>query len=603
MLLLRSSLRSQGARGHWAQGPSRGSMGRCVGPLGSLRMISSGVSRRATMQAAVPPPPSSLPKSKPPSKWGRRLVYLAGGLVTIYAYDRVFNASALVRASRCIVDLMIVGLDYKFNFVEGKDIAQLHERSSERMYNLLISNKGLYIKLGQAIAIQQGVFPKVYQEKFSRLFDRAPQDSWAQVEQVITKELGTPPDELFDFIDHRAIASASIAQVHRARLKTGEWVAVKVQHADIAKQVWWDLAAYKWIMYVYDRFLFKLPIYFVAEHVAERLEREVNFEFEAANSERLRNHLLTDGHFSPDLYVPKLYPDLTTKRVMVTEWIQGTTLSDDKTIARQHFNISSALNKLMKLYGRQVYEWGLVHCDPHPGNLIARRVNGRDQLVLVDHGLYIYEDDKFRQQYSRLWAAMFSGNVSSVVELAKEWGFGDTDLFASSIVLQPYGSLKKDTDHHHDSHPTKEKNHEVNMHEEFQEQKDMRDRFQSFLKDTTKIPLELIFLGRAMRILQGLNKRFGSPVNRIKVFASEATRAVRRSEPLTIRNVLYRIKDYFVFLTLSTVSDFAFYAIRFKQVLFGSNTAGMEDLLDERMRDAAKEMGMDLPDLDEETRD
>lgn len=103
------------------------------------------------------------------------------------------------------------------------------------------------------------------QEKFAKLFDDAPQIPYSVVRAVFKKEFGKPPDGpdgVFEVFEEKAVASASVAQIHRAKLKTGEWVAVKVQKPDVGKQVEYDLGAFRVVMWLYENYLFDLPVYF-----------------------------------------------------------------------------------------------------------------------------------------------------------------------------------------------------------------------------------------------------------------------------------------------------------------------------------------------------
>lgn len=152
-----------------------------------------------------------------------------------------------------------MALDYKLNFrpkpILGGTIADLHRRSADRVFDLLRTNGGLYLKIGQAIAMQSAIMPPEYQKMFSRMFDDAPQNDWKDVEQVIREDFGESPEAVFGVsftgepgkgvMEKTARASASVAQVHWARLADGREVAIKVQKKEIATQVGWDLWAFK----------------------------------------------------------------------------------------------------------------------------------------------------------------------------------------------------------------------------------------------------------------------------------------------------------------------------------------------------------------------
>lgn len=167
----------------------------------------------------------------------------------------------------------LIALDYKLNFKPelSDDIPALHERVANRVYDLLTTNGGLYIKIGQAIGNNAALLPRPMQEKFASLFDDAPQVPYSVVEAVLRAEYGRPPagpDGIFEVFEEQAVASASVAQVHRAKLKSedgnGQWVAVKVQKPAVSRQVEWDLGAFHVVMWLYENYLFNMPVYFVA---------------------------------------------------------------------------------------------------------------------------------------------------------------------------------------------------------------------------------------------------------------------------------------------------------------------------------------------------
>lgn len=154
---------------------------------------------------------------------------------------------------------LLVALDYKLNFrpqpLTGGTVQDLHNRNAERLFNLLRANGGLYLKIGQAIAMQSAVLPPEFQKMFGRMFDDAPQDDWKDIEKVIREDFGKSVEEVFGvsftgkegmgLMERKARASASVAQVHWAKLADGREVAVKIQKREIAKQISWDLWAFK----------------------------------------------------------------------------------------------------------------------------------------------------------------------------------------------------------------------------------------------------------------------------------------------------------------------------------------------------------------------
>ncbi len=255
--------------------------GRCRVPrLPTSTLISStrhgqwlprrGVQTGGPFKPMRPPTPQELGRPqaakqfKRGRKWTRRLLWTAAVLGGIYAVDSQVYAAGLTRTARTFGTTLLVAVDYNINFRAepwfGGSVADLHRRSAERMATLLRENGGLYLKMGQAVAMQSAMLPPAFQKMFARMFDDAPQDDWRDVEAVIRADFGKSVEEVFGVsftgkpgygvMEKKARASASVAQVHWAKLPDGREVAIKVQKRDIAKQISWDLWAFKYVSLV-----------------------------------------------------------------------------------------------------------------------------------------------------------------------------------------------------------------------------------------------------------------------------------------------------------------------------------------------------------------
>lgn len=216
-------------------------------------------------QLLRPPSPGELGAPRPAKQydrartWAQRAVVVCVAAGTVYLFDRQVYASGFARTLRTFATTLRVAIDYKINFrpepLTAGSVPDLHARNAERLFQLLRANGGLYLKIGQAIAMQSAVLPPEFQNMFSRMFDDAPQDDWTDVESVIRQDFGKSAEDVFGvsftgregkgLMERRARASASVAQVHWARLPDGREVAIKIQKRDIAKQISWDLWAFK----------------------------------------------------------------------------------------------------------------------------------------------------------------------------------------------------------------------------------------------------------------------------------------------------------------------------------------------------------------------
>ncbi|KAI5921128.1 ABC1 family-domain-containing protein [Camillea tinctor] len=612
-----------------------------------------------------PPPPSSLGAPRQAREyrrtrhWARRLGLLAAVVGGVYIIDQQAFASAGARSARTFGVGLLVALDYKANFRAepwtGGTIEDLHRRSAERLFNLLHANGGLYLKIGQAIAMQSAVLPPEFQKMFARMFDDAPQDDWSQIEKVIRRDFGgRSVEEVFGvsftgeegkgLMERRARASASVAQVHWARLPDGREVAIKIQKPEIAKQVGWDLWAFRTVMRIYT-WWFELPLYSLVPFITERLALETDFECEARNSEVMRKLVNSEPSLKERVYIPQVYPEFTTRRVLVTEWIEGVRLWDkaattgrwyggygngsagvhgaklefgkeDLEAARRQLQgnpfherlkpdretwkgrngkgglgLSSkeVMTTMVDLFSAQIFKWGVVHCDPHPGNIFIRRLpSGRAELVLIDHGLYVYMSPKFRHQYSLFWKSLMTFDNETIADITRQWGIRAPDLFASATLMRPYEGGDSSTR----DHILRELPGNTPAERHYAAQQRMKQGIREILADEDKWPQELIFIGRNMRIVQGNNQFLGSPVNRIKMMGNWASLSLVQDRDLPLRERIANAWRHILFKVVLLATDVAFYTFKVRQWL--GLGGGMEDEVEARMKVMAKDFGVEL---------
>lgn len=502
-----------------------------------------------------------------------------GGLLT---YDHFFNESTGYRTLKAFYVFGRIGLDYQFKFNSSNDIQKLHEVNADRLFNLLAENKGLYIKFGQNIANQSAIFPKAFQDKFAKLYDSAPTDPWEKINQILIEELGKDYEKHFKKIEKEPIASASIAQVHKATLKNDQEVALKIQHFYIKKQINTDLFTYKLFSKIYEYF-FEFPISFTVDYIGEHLKEEVDFVHELNNGVKVSNFIKNDSYLKDKIHIPQTYPELTTKRILTAEWCEGESLVrfDD---LKKKYSTKTIMNQYLTLFSKMIFEWGFVHSDPHPGNVLVRFKNGtkKQELVLLDHGLYVELNHDLRLTYCSLWKSMFELNDKELKRIAIKWGIGSeqSDMFASFSLLKPYNKIQQD----------------LQTMTKFERESFMKDQFKNFFKETEKFPLELIFLGRTMRMVQLLNQKYKAPINRINLFSKEAIKGFYLDNQIP-RTILERFSNtlrYSIFILTLSISDLIFNLSKLSQFFFG--TKNVEDVLQQQMMEQMKKFGVENPD-------
>ncbi|GAA6023072.1 hypothetical protein JCM8202_004662 [Rhodotorula sphaerocarpa] len=544
------------------------------------------------------------------------LLGLAG--VGLYTYDREYNASALRRSLRTAVFGITLALDFKLNFdpLDADKIDRIHERTAQRLSRLVEQNVGMYVKLAQALAIQAAILPKPYREAFANVFDGAPAVPWDEVVRVFQGEFGIHPDTAFETFEHEPLASASIAQVHKARLKAepgkpwrdGEgWVAVKVRKEAVPKQMEWDLFCYRVLLWSYEK-IFDLPVAFVSQYVSEQMRKEGNLRHEADNAMRTAEYLAKEPTLRDRVRVPKIYDEWTGESVMTAEFVQACRLTDTKRLKEMKMSVKEAMDTATELFSAMVFKWGFVQADPHPGNLLCApnpKNPAHPEVILIDHGLYVELPETFRHEYCLLWQSLFTGNVAEIENIAVNWGIRrqNSDIFASLTLLRPHRLHKKQEEEE------AAKNGEGAKSEEqlrLEQRAGLKERLKTMLESEELIPRELIFVTRAMRMMQGNNQSVGSVSNRINILAHWAAVGLAVSSPqqsfkeLGLKKFATEKLRIVVFKVVLVFIDLGFMFTRIRSwwlEKLGKKGAGLEDLLQQQVTDMAKrEFGVEIGD-------
>ncbi|KAI8354585.1 ABC1 family-domain-containing protein [Choanephora cucurbitarum] len=517
----------------------------------------------------------------------------SGALLTtgIYTYDSRTEAQLLSRNFRTFYNGVALAVDYKLNFKPGHSIddtnriEQLHTRVANRIFDVFERNGGLYIKIGQVIGTQAAILPAAYQIRAKQLFDSAPAVPFEAVERVFMDDFnGKHPSEIFAEFEMKPVASASIAQVHKARLKNGDVVAVKIQKPAIQKQMEGDLAAFRILLKVYEH-VFDLPLSWSSNYIEKHMRMEADFENEARNAQKAWRHLQSEKALKDKVYVPKVYHEYSSKRVLVCEWVDGIQLTKKEELEEKGLDYVRAMKTTIEAFASQIFRSGFVHADPHPGNVLVRRHPSKKnqvQVILIDHGLYIQESEKFRKEYCKLWEALFMLDMPRMTEICKEWGINDANMFASITLQRPFSEKKA---LHLDQH--------VDVKDMYELQVNMKERIKNFLRDQELFPKELIFISRNMNIVRANNKSVGSPINRINIMARWAVLGISNEKGtwLSWRSIVFEFTLF--------VMTLSFWLVRFRdasnRLIFGSKARGMEDILDEKMKEQMfKQFGVQI---------
>ncbi len=287
--------------------------------------------------------------------------------------------------------------------------ARLERLTQSQRTRLLFEELGpTFIKFGQILSTRPDLIPLEFIFELEKLQDNVPEFPFSDAEKTVTKAFGDK-DNPFDSMEKEPIASASIGQVHLARLKTGEKVAVKIQRPDIRKQITVDLEIMNHLATLMERHIEDLSFFRpvkIVEEFAETLDKEMDYTLEASNMERVARQFMFDS----TIHIPKVYLDKTTETVLTMEYIQGIKISDIKALDEHGMDRRTLTQRGADLILKQVFEYGFFHADLHPGNLFVLPNN---VLGPVDFGMMGFMDRRAREVFIDLIASVVTENSSA----------------------------------------------------------------------------------------------------------------------------------------------------------------------------------------------
>ncbi len=312
--------------------------------------------------------------------------------------------------------------DFIRDWIKDDQGVPLASYSREKRIRLALTDLGpTFIKLGQVLSMRPDLIGPELADELASLQSDVPADPPESVREIVEKELGSPVEEVFAEFSEAAIASASIGQVHPAKLKDGTSVVVKVQHTGIQDTVNEDLEVMAGLAmlasHIPELEVWKPTV--LVEQLSRSLRRELDFNRELNNLQlfrRLFEHV-------PGLIVPEPYPERSSSRVLTMERIDGVSvrsLAEDEVETDSSEESRQRLAKLAaEVYVEMIFMQGVYHADPHPGNVL---VVGGDQLGLLDFGMVGRIDDRLREAIQEMLLAVASRDASLLTTLIKRVG-------------------------------------------------------------------------------------------------------------------------------------------------------------------------------------
>lgn len=287
--------------------------------------------------------------------------------------------------------------------------------------NILVDLGPVYVKFGQLLSTRPDIIPPDYIEALTALQANVPAVSWTNIETVLREQLNAPVEEVFSEFNQEPVAAGSIAQTHRATLANGQEVAVKVQRPGIDTVVEQDISLIKGIAELVSRTDFgeDYDVVALAEEFTNALRAELDFTKEASYTDQLRRNLEGSNWFDPkQVVVPAIHWDVTTEKLLVMEWLEGTPiLSAELPKGQEDKRRQEVTTLLFRVFFQQIYLDGFFHADPHPGNVFYLK-DGR--VALIDCGMIGRLDPRTQQILTEMLLAIVDIDAQRCSQLTLE---------------------------------------------------------------------------------------------------------------------------------------------------------------------------------------
>ncbi len=275
-----------------------------------------------------------------------------------------------------------------------------------------------FIKLGQLLSTRGDLLPEPYLEALSRLQDQIEPFPYEEVEQIVSSEIGGRISKLFVEFETEPLAAASLAQVHRAMMRDGRHVVVKVQRPGVRKIIVEDLEALEQVAEFVDAHTEVGKRYEFGNMLGDlrrSLLRELDFQREGENLHRLRKSLIE----YENIIIPRPVDDYTTSRVLTMDYIPGKKITDVSPLRLMDLDTAELADEVFRAYLKQILVDGFFHADPHPGNVF---ITEDDRIGLLDLGMVAHIGTRFREKLLRLLLANSEGRGDEAAEAAIRMG-------------------------------------------------------------------------------------------------------------------------------------------------------------------------------------
>lgn len=361
----------------------------------------------------------------------------------------------------------------------------LWEKLGRQFRQTLFELEGVLIKVGQLLSIREDLLPKSFINQIQDLVDQVPPSPWEDIQRVLENEWESPIDEVLLSIETKAVASASIGEVYRGKLKNGTNVAIKVQRPSIPSIMRTDFRSLAIIIW-FAQYFAPIPKGFINfkmlfTELKSVIGRELDFNKELATMMHFQQRFASIHQ----LKIPTAYPEISTSQVLVMEWIDGARITDSAFLMTNQIDKGALAERLVRIFLPQWLEAGLFHADPHAGNVLVKEDG---TIVLLDFGMIGEISRKDAANFQHLMQALLLKNYAQAAETLKNLGFllPGADLKIIENVLKEVLQLDLN---------------QVKEMDLFAVKKEMNDMIKLL---PIQVPTRFIFLGRSFVTIEGM---------------------------------------------------------------------------------------------------
>lgn len=421
---------------------------------------------------------------------------------------KIFNTYRTLRRGREILSVLIkYGFDDIVNAISSRTISKFRFRRKIKQVETLTRPQRLrfafeelgttFIKFGQILSTRSDILSKEYINEFEKFQDSIAPFDFSEVEKIILKEFGKEKDLIFSEFESVPIASASIAQVHKARLKSGEVVAVKIQRPNIENIINEDILILKELSRLLEKYLPESKIYQPVELVRQFekiIKRELDFILEARSIDKFRINFKDD----PAVFIPKVFWNCTTSKILTTEFIDGIKITDIESIEANNLDKKIIAENGARLILKEIFDYRFFHGDPHPGNLFVLKDN---VIAAIDFGIIGRLDVNTVEKIKMIIYGLTENNVEKILSA----------LTAMNIIEEETNdaSLKFDLMEYMDYYAGAEL-------QQIDIKNAMNDFVQIIHNHHLVLPIELSLMGKVLVVSEGVGRLLDPTFNMIE---------------------------------------------------------------------------------------